>query len=98
MNDCECNESPHPSYKEELPHLNRIGGQIDGVKKMIDGGRYCPDILAQLRAIRSAIKNIELRILDTHLSCCVTQACLSHNEKEQRKKIEEIKELIKRFE
>ena len=88
----------HPSHKAELPNLNRISGQIEGIKKMIEDGRYCPDILTQKRAIRSAIKNLELRILDTHLSSCVTQACISHDQDEQRKKIDEIRELIKRFE
>ncbi len=95
--DTECCVSEHPSHKKELPRLNRISGQVEGVKKMIEEGRYCPDILTQLRAIRAAIKSVELCILDTHLSSCVTQACLSHDEKEQKKKIEEIRELIKRF-
>lgn len=93
-----CHNTQHPSHKVELPNLNRISGQIEGIKKMIEEGRYCPDILTQIRAIRSAIKNLELRILDTHLSNCVTQACLSQDLNEQRKKIDEIRELIKRFE
>ncbi|CUI16612.1 Copper-sensing transcriptional repressor [Candidatus Protochlamydia naegleriophila] len=95
--DKQCCVSEHPSHKKELPHLNRISGQVEGIKKMIEEGRYCPEILTQLRAIRAAIKSVELRILDTHLSFCVTQACLSHDEQEQKKKIEEIRELIKRF-
>jgi CsoR family transcriptional regulator, copper-sensing transcriptional repressor len=81
-----------------LSHLNRISGQVDGIKKMIEEERYCPDILTQLRAIRAAIKSVELRILDTHLSSCVTQACLSKDDHEKRKKLEEVRELIKRFE
>jgi DNA-binding FrmR family transcriptional regulator len=65
---------------------------------MIEDGRYCPEILNQLRAIRSAVKSIELRILDTHLSSCVTEACYSQDQNEQKAKIAEIRELIKRFE
>src|ERR1700728_217072 len=94
----DCCTHKHPSYSSELPNLNRVSGQVEGIKKMIDERRYCPEILAQLRAIRAAIKSIELRILDTHLSHCVTQACLSQDTQEQRKKIDEIRELIKRFE
>lgn len=90
--------SKHPSHSQQLPHLNRVSGQIEGIKKMIEEGRYCPEILTQLRSIRSAIKSIELRILDAHLSSCVSEACLSHDQNEQRKKIDEIRELIKRFE
>lgn len=95
---CENNEVKHPSHKKELPNLSRVSGQIEGVKKMIDEGRYCPEILIQLRAIRSALKGIELRILDTHLSSCVDQVFLLQNHAEQKKKINEIRELIKRFE
>lgn len=95
---CGRQQIQHPSHNDEMPHLNRVGGQIDGIKKMIEERRYCPEILTQLRAIRSAIKNIEARILDTHLSSCVSQAFLSHNAEDQRKKIDEIRDLIKRFE
>ncbi len=95
---CEHTKTQHPSHHSQLSHLNRVSGQVEGIKKMIEEGRYCPEILNQLRAVRSAIKSIELRILDTHLSSCVTDACLSQNQEEQRKKIDEIRELIKRFE
>ncbi len=94
---CE-NTIKHPSHKGELSHLNRVSGQVDGVKKMIEDGRYCPEILTQLRAIRSAVKSIELRILDTHLSSCVDQVFNFENREEQKKKINEIRDLIKRFE
>jgi DNA-binding FrmR family transcriptional regulator len=95
---CEQPKKEHPSHHHQLTHLNRVSGQIEGIKRMIEEGRYCPDILNQLHAVRSAIKSIELRILDTHLSSCVTDACLSNDQEEQRKKIDEIRELIKRFE
>lgn len=91
-------QTRHPSHHKEMSHLNRVSGQMEGIKKMVEEGRYCPEILTQLRAIRSAIKSIELRILDSHLSSCVAQAFLSQDHDEQRKKIDEIRELIKRFE
>ncbi len=101
MNDkhcCDHQQTQHSSHHKHLPHLNRVSGQIEGIKKMIEEGRYCPEILTQLRAIRSAIKSVELHILDSHLYSCVSQAYLSNNQNEQRKKIDEIRELIKRFE
>ena len=95
---CDHQHIQHPSHHSEMSHLNRVSGQIEGIKKMIEEGRYCPEILTQLRAIRSAIKSVELRILDTHLSSCVAQAFLFQDQDEQRKKIDEIRDLIKRFE
>lgn len=67
-------ENTHPCHKENLPRMNRIAGQVEGVKRMIEEGRYCPDILAQLKAIRSAIKAVEGNILQKHLEHCVAQA------------------------
>lgn len=92
----QCHETQHPSHKDELSNLSRILGQIEGVKNMIETKRYCPEILTQIRAIRAAMKNLELRILDTHLSNCVAQVCLSKDPNEQ-KKIDEVRELIKKL-
>jgi DNA-binding FrmR family transcriptional regulator len=95
---CDQIKKEHPSHHKQLANLNRVSGQIEGVKKMIEEERYCPEIINQLHAIRSAIKSIELRILDVHLSDCVAEACLSHDFEEQRKKIDEIRKLIRRYE
>lgn len=94
MHDC-CNKNP--DYNKEISRLNRISGQIDGVKKMIEQRRYCPDIITQLRAISSAVKSLEARLLETHLESCVTEAFQSKNKKDQKKKISELITLFKRF-
>lgn len=95
--DCCSQGEQHPDHSNTLPNLNRIGGQIEGIKKMIEERRYCPDILVQLRAVRSAISSIEANMLETHLSACVKDAFNSENEKEITKKIAELKDLFKRF-
>lgn len=94
--DCECTGHHNPSHLKELPRINRALGQLVGVKKMIEENRYCPDILIQLKAIRSAIRAIESNILKTHLQSCVAQSFGS--EKERNQKIEELKTLFDRFE
>lgn len=88
MTDC------NPSHMENMPRLNRIGGQIEGIKKMIEDGRYCPDIITQLRAVRSALKAVESNILKKHLQHCVA---LSFTHEDKDKKIEELKMLFDRF-
>lgn len=87
----------HPCHDKDLPRLNRVSGQIDGVKKMIEDGRYCPDILTQLRAIRSALKSVEANVLERHLAGCVSEAIKSGTKKQQEKKLAEIKEMFKRY-
>ncbi len=87
----------HPSHSSDLPRVNRIGGQISGVKKMIEENRHCPEILTQLRAIRAAIKGLEASILERHLNHCVTEGLNGGAEKDVRAKIDELKELFKRY-
>ncbi len=90
--------SEHPSHNAEIPKLNRITGQVEGIKKMIDEGRYCPDILTQLRAVRSALKSVEANILESHLQFCVADAMTDGTENEKRDRIAELKDLFKRYE
>ena len=90
-----CDTHQHPDHKKQISRLNRISGQLAGIKKMIEGQRYCPDILRQLRAARSAIRSLENNILETHLTNCVVDAFSSTNKQEKNKKIAELTELFK---
>ena len=96
-NCCHTQLPEHPDHSDELGKLNRVTGQIEGVKKMIAENRYCPDILTQLRAARSALKSIEANILEAHLAGCFAAALAGGTEADKESKILEIKELFKRF-
>ena len=87
----------HPDHSKELARINRIIGQLEGVKKMVQESRYCPDILTQLKAIRSATHSIEANILEAHLESCVSNTLQSCDEKDVSEKIAELKEIFKRF-
>lgn len=89
--------SKHPCHGSEIKKLNRIGGQVEGIKKMIDEGRYCPDIMTQLRAVRAAVKSVELNILESHLQSCVMTAMKSGSDEVAAEKISEVKDIMKRF-
>lgn len=61
--------------KQELKlRLKKISGQINGIDKMIDDGRYCVDILQQLTAARAALNQVSLLILESHTKSCVVTA------------------------
>lgn len=85
-----------PDHTPLIKRLNKISGQINGVKKMIEDNRYCPDILMQTRAARSAIKSLESVVLESHLKHCVHGAINSHDEKESSRKIEELISIFKK--
>lgn len=87
----------HPDYSKELKRLNRISGQVEGIKTMIGENRYCPDILAQLRAVRSAVMAVEANILEAHLESCVTDALSSKDKENKKQKLAELKDLYRRF-
>ena len=94
--DC-CEKNRHPSHAKELKNLNRISGQLEAVKRMIDERQYCPDILTQLRAARSAIKSVEVKILETHLNACVEETLSKGNAKDKKIKTTELMKLFQRF-
>lgn len=87
----------NPCHHSELPKLNRIAGQIEGIKRMVEEHRYCPDILTQLRAVRAALKTVEANVLETHLRHCVAEAMAHGSKKQKDDKIAELKDLFKRF-
>ena len=87
----------NPCHKSEISKLSRIGGQVEGIKRMIDEGRYCPDILTQLRAARAALKTVELNVLEHHMQSCVADAMKSGSKKKADEKITELKDIMKRF-
>jgi len=80
------------NHAATLPRLNRAIGQLEGVRRMIEAGRYCPEILTQLRAARTAVKNAETEIFKRHLESCVASSF--GNPKETDKKISEVKKII----
>jgi DNA-binding FrmR family transcriptional regulator len=51
--------------------LNRITGQIAGIQRMAEEGRYCVDILTQIAAVRSALDALGVELLTNHLESCV---------------------------
>lgn len=58
-------------YKDLIHRLNRIEGQVRGVKKMVEEECYCPDILTQVSAIQSALNSFNKVLLSNHIKTCV---------------------------
>ena len=70
-----CNKKTHREDEEKKSinnRINRIEGQLEGIKKMIEQDKYCADILVQLSAIENSVKSLSNHILEKHLYSCVT--------------------------
>jgi CsoR family transcriptional regulator, copper-sensing transcriptional repressor len=54
--------------------LKRVEGQVRGIAGMVDGDRYCIDIVTQIGAVRAALRRIEEEVLRDHVAHCVAHA------------------------
>ncbi len=77
--------------------LRRIEGQVRGVQRMLEEGRYCVDVLTQIDAINAALARVQDRILEAHLNHCVAHALEEADLGERRQKVDEVVSLLKRF-
>lgn len=83
----------HTETKKVLDRLSRAIGHMEAVKKMVEEGRDCSEILVQIAAVRSAVNNIGKTILKDHIDHCVVDAV----ETGDRKVLEDLSEAIDRF-
>lgn len=73
--------------------INRIEGQLKGIKKMIESDTYCNDVLIQLSAVENSVKSLSNYILENHLYSCVTKDLENGN----MEIIDELISLFKKF-
>jgi CsoR family transcriptional regulator, copper-sensing transcriptional repressor len=65
----------YTATKDQLQtRLRRIEGQVRGIERMVEGDRYCIDILTQIAAIQAALDKVALGLLDGHAHTCVIGA------------------------
>lgn len=60
-------------YKDLIHRLNRIEGQIRGIKGMIERDAYCTDILTQVAAVSAALNSFNKVLLENHMKTCVVR-------------------------
>jgi DNA-binding FrmR family transcriptional regulator len=86
-----------PSYKKDQEalktRLHRIEGQVRGVSRMVDEEAYCIDVLTQINAIKAAIDQVGLLLLEDHIKGCVTTAVREGDQT----KVEELVKAVERF-
>lgn len=80
-----------------LKYIRTAKGQLEGIEKMIEDGRYCMDISNQLMASQALIKKAQKHLLKQHLEHCVMHAINSNDESSKTEKMEEIANLINRI-
>ncbi|MBE6948546.1 MAG: metal-sensing transcriptional repressor [Ruminococcaceae bacterium] len=95
--DCGCRIKEVPRSEETVRQLenrlNRMIGQLGGIKKMIAENRYCGDILTQVSAVESALQGFGYMILREHMETCVSDGIKNGN----TEIIGEVVDLIKKL-
>ena len=64
-------ERSEKEYKDLSHRLNRIEGQVRGIKKMVESDTYCTDILVQVSAVNAALNSFNKVLLANHIRTCV---------------------------
>lgn len=74
--ECCCHKTKERSkeeYKDLIHRLNRIEGQVRGIRGMVEKDAYCTDILTQVAAVNAALSSFNKVLLANHIKTCVAQ-------------------------
>lgn len=88
---CKKTERNKEEKKQLLSRINRIDGQLDGIKKMIEEDKYCNDILIQIVAAEKSLKSLATLMFENHIYRCISDDIKSEEV------IDELVSLFKRF-
>lgn len=94
----ECHKTKHresKEYKDLINRLNRIEGQVRGVKGMVEKECYCVDILTQVSAIQSALNSFNKVLLNNHIKTCVVDEIQSGNTEVVEELVNTIQKVMK---
>lgn len=80
-----------------IRRLRRIEGQVRGLQKMIEEGRYCVDILTQVDAVTAALARVQDRVLESHLNHCVADALEGEDRGARKEKVDQVVTLLKAY-
>lgn len=96
---CECcnrtKQRSNEEYNALINRLNRIEGQIRGIKGMVENNAYCTDILVQVAAVNAALNAFNRELLAQHIKTCVADDLLNGGEEKVDELIETLKKLMK---
>ena len=85
------------SKQRTLTRLRRVGGQIQGVQRMLEEDKCCVDIMLQISAIQGALEQISKILLAHHIQGCVAESVTAGTERERNRKIDELIEVCSRY-
>lgn len=92
---CKTKERSEQEYKSLINRLNRIEGQIRGIRGMVEKSAYCTDIITQVAAARAALDAFNRELLANHIRTCVATDIKAGNEEKTDELIAILQKLMK---
>ncbi len=80
-----------------MRRLNRIEGQIKGIKRLVEEDTYCVDVMNQISSVHEAMRGVGKLLMRNHLQHCVTNALRDGDEAAAEKTYQEMMDLIYKF-
>lgn len=88
-------ERTKQEYKDLIHRLNRIEGQVRGIRGMVEKDAYCTDILVQVAAVNAALNSFNKVLLANHIKTCVTRDILDGKEETVDELVAVLQKLMK---
>lgn len=92
---CKTKERSEEEMKALISRLNRIEGQIRGIKGMVERSAYCVDIVTQVSAVTSALSAFNKELLSEHIRTCVVSDIKSGNEEKLDELLSTLQKLMR---
>ena len=82
------------THDEAAKRVKTVEGHIAGIRRMIDQGEYCIDVIRQIQAVQSALNKVSKIILEDHMNSCLITAVRGEDPVERERVLEEIAEVF----
>lgn len=96
---CDCchktKERSEKEYRDLINRLNRIEGQVRGIRGMVEKNAYCTDILVQVSAVNAALNSFNKVLLENHIRSCVVRDIRDGKEETLDELVETLRKLMK---
>ena len=83
--------------EDVLRRLNRIEGQVKGLKRLVEEDTYCVDVMTQVSSVHEALRSVGKILMRNHLQHCVTDALRDGDDSKAEKTYQEMMDLIYKF-
>jgi DNA-binding FrmR family transcriptional regulator len=80
-------------HEEAVKRLKTVEGHVAGIRRMLEEGEYCIDVIRQIQAVQSALNKVSKMVLEGHMNSCMITAIRGDDAEERERVLQEIAEV-----